>query len=153
MDSKNLQESPVNSKLVAKQSKAELKQIAQVEQMKHQKMDKIKFILAIVVASASVWGYYALDGKMPKVAVVALPIIGVAIALAMVFFWCDMGKRLTAYIKDSYVELKKVVWPERNDAIKTTLYVVAFVAVLAMFIYIVDATVSWLIFDKLLNRG
>ncbi len=153
MDSKNLQESPVKTKLTAKQSKAELKLKAQDEQLKHQKMDKIKFFLAIIVASASVWGYYALDGKMPKLAVAALPIVGVAVALAMVFFWCDMGKRLTAYIKDSYVELKKVVWPERNDAIKTTLYVVAFVAVLAMFIYLADASISWLFFDVLLKRG
>ncbi len=151
MKSKNSQENSVNSKAVIKAAKSELKQKALEEELKHKKMDKMKLLLAIIVVVASIWGFYAL--KLPKYVLVAMPFVGVAIALAIVFFWCDIGKRLISYIKDSFVELKKVVWPEKNDAIKTTIYVVLFVAALALFIWLADSLVSWLFFDVLLKRG
>jgi preprotein translocase SecE subunit len=75
------------------------------------------------------------------------------IALLIVFYWCDSGRRLIAYVRDSVSEFKKVVWPVRNDAIRLTFFVVVFVAILASFIYGVDSLVSWLFFDLILRRG
>lgn len=60
---------------------------------------------------------------------------------------------LFSYFRNSWAEFKKVVWPDRNDAVKMTLFVVVFVAILAAFIYVVDSAVSWLFFDLLLKRG
>lgn len=60
---------------------------------------------------------------------------------------------LFAYFRNSWVEFKKVVWPTRDDAVKMTVFVVIFVAVLAAFIYAVDTAISWLFFDLLLKRG
>ncbi|MRN38185.1 preprotein translocase subunit SecE [Neisseria sp. N95_16] len=58
-----------------------------------------------------------------------------------------------AYFRNSWIEFKKVVWPARDDAVKMTVFVVIFVAILAAFIYAVDTAVSWLFFDLLLKRG
>lgn len=60
---------------------------------------------------------------------------------------------LFAYFRNSWVEFKKVVWPARDDAMKMTVFVVIFVAVLAAFIYAVDTVISWLFFDLLMKRG
>ena len=60
---------------------------------------------------------------------------------------------LFAYFRGSWAEFKKVVWPTREEAVKMTVFVVIFVAILAAFLYVVDSAVSWLFFDVLLNRG
>ena len=59
---------------------------------------------------------------------------------------------LFAYFKSSWTEFKKVVWPSRDEAVKMTVFVIIFVAVLAAFIYTADTIISWLFFDVLLNR-
>lgn len=59
---------------------------------------------------------------------------------------------LFAYFKSSWAEFKKVVWPSRDEAVKMTVFVIIFVAVLAAFIYAADTIISWLFFDVLLNR-
>ncbi|QEY23935.1 preprotein translocase subunit SecE [Neisseria animalis] len=60
---------------------------------------------------------------------------------------------LFAYFRSSWTEFKKVVWPKRDDAVKMTIFVVIFVALLSIFIYGVDSVISWLFFDILLKRG
>lgn len=60
---------------------------------------------------------------------------------------------LFAYFRNSWIEFKKVVWPNRDDAVKMTIFVIIFVAILSAFIYAVDTAVSWLFFDILLKRG
>ena len=57
--------------------------------------------------------------------------------------------RLMAYFKDSFVELKKVVWPKRHDTIHMTIFVVVFVAIFAAFIYGVD-TIITILFNLIL---
>ena len=59
---------------------------------------------------------------------------------------------LFAYFSNSWLEFKKVVWPSRDEAVKMTVFVIIFVAVLAAFIYAADTIISWLFFDVLLNR-
>lgn len=59
---------------------------------------------------------------------------------------------LFAYFKSSWTEFKKVVWPSRDEAVKMTVFVIIFVAVLVAFIYAADTIISWLFFDVLLNR-
>lgn len=59
---------------------------------------------------------------------------------------------LFSYFKSSWVEFKKVVWPTKDEALKMTVFVVIFVAILSMFIYAADTLISWLFFDVLLGR-
>lgn len=64
----------------------------------------------------------------------------------------DAKEGFFSYFKNSWSEFKKVVWPKRDDAVKMTMFVIAFVAVLAVFIYAADTAISWLFFDVLLKR-
>ncbi|AUZ06458.1 MULTISPECIES: preprotein translocase subunit SecE [Vitreoscilla] len=137
---------------VVKRSKAELKAQAQAEVQKNKTVDMVKIIAALLVVVASVWAYYAL----PQLNVYVRGLItaaGVAIAVAIVFFATHLGKRLVAYVKGAFVELNKVVWPERPEAMRTTLYVVAFVATLAGFMWMADSLIAWVFYDLLLKRG
>ena len=62
------------------------------------------------------------------------------------------GFNLFRYIKDSVAEIKKVVWPSRNDTVRMTMFVIAFTCVFTIFIYGVD-TLLGIVFNYILVKG
>jgi preprotein translocase subunit SecE len=81
--------------------------------------------------------------------VVALLVL-VAAAVAT-FFTSEHGKQLIAFGRDSVREVKKVVWPARNEALQMTGYVFAFVFVMALFMWLTDKTLEWVLYDLVLG--
>ena len=63
----------------------------------------------------------------------------------------ETGKRLIAFGRDSYREVMKVVWPTAQEAMTMTGYVFAFVTVMALFLWLVDKTVQWALYDLILG--
>ncbi|EGV36577.1 preprotein translocase subunit SecE [Neisseria weaveri] len=129
-----------------------------IEQLSHDSkkssrfFEVAKFLLACVFVVSGIWGFYYLVDS-PSYVRVLLPFAGILLALVIVFYWCESGKKFLRYIRDSYTEFKKVVWLPRNDAMRMTGFVIVFVAILSVFIYLADSAVSWLFFDILLKRG
>ncbi len=111
--------------------------------------DKAKLAGAVVLAVAGFVAFYLLSAQGAIVQWVALI---VALAAAVVVFGVsDAGKRLVAYGKDSVKEVKKVVWPTRREAIQMTAYVFAFVFVMALFLWLTDKTLEWVLYDLVLG--
>ncbi len=112
--------------------------------------DKAKLAIAALLILAGVGAYYALGSNADlwkRVgALLVLMIAGVAI-----FFTSETGKRLIAFGRDSYREVLKVVWPTRSEAMQMTGYVFAFVVVMALFLWITDKTVEWVLYDLILG--
>jgi preprotein translocase subunit SecE len=81
---------------------------------------------------------------------VAALIVLMAAAVAT-FFTSEQGKQLIAYGRDSAREVKKVVWPTRKEALQMTGYVFAFVFVMALFLFLTDKTLEWLLYDLILG--
>jgi preprotein translocase subunit SecE len=48
-------------------------------------------------------------------------------------------------------EVRKVVWPERKEAIQMTLYVFGFVVVMALFLWLTDKALAWVLYDLVLG--
>jgi len=67
------------------------------------------------------------------------------------FFVSEPGKQLIAFGRDSVREVKKVVWPSRKEAGQMTLYVFAFVVVMALFLFLTDKTLEWVLYDLILG--
>ena len=72
-------------------------------------------------------------------------------AAAGVFFTAEPGKQLIGFSRDSWREVKKVVWPTRKEAMQMTGYVFAFVVVMALFLWLTDKTLEWVLYDLLLG--
>ena len=58
---------------------------------------------------------------------------------------------LIGFGKESIKEVKKVVWPTRKEALQMTGYVFAFVVVMALFLWLTDKTLEWLLYDLVLG--
>ncbi len=111
--------------------------------------DKAKLAAAAVLVVAAVVVFYVLARQDLWLRVVAL--IAIMAAAVGTFFTSEMGKELIAYGRDSVREVRKVVWPTRNEALQMTAYVFAFVFVMALFLWLTDKTLEWVFYDLILG--
>ena len=111
--------------------------------------DKAKLAGAVVLLVVSIVAFYYLGKQDLWVRVVALlGLLGAAVAL---FFTSESGKQLVAFGRDSVREVKKVVWPTRKEAIQMTGYVFAFVFLMALYMWLTDKTLEWVLYDLVLG--
>ena len=111
--------------------------------------DKAKLAVAGVLVVAAVVVFYMLAKQDLWVRVAALAVL--MDAAVATFFTSESGKELIAYGRDSVKEVKKVVWPTRKEALQMTGYVFAFVVVMALFLFLTDKTLEWLLYDLILG--
>ena len=111
--------------------------------------DKAKLTAAGVLVIAAVVAFYVLGKQDMWLRVAALLVLLVAAVAA--FFISESGKQLIAFGRDSAREVRKVVWPSRKEATQMTLYVFAFVVVMALFLWLTDKTLEWVLYDLILG--
>jgi preprotein translocase subunit SecE len=111
--------------------------------------DKAKLAAVGVLVVGGVAAFYLL-GKQDLWMRVAVLLVLLAAAVAT-FFTAEPGKQLIAFGRDAAREVKKVVWPTRKEAIQMTGYVFAFVVVMALFLFLTDKTLEYVIFDLVLG--
>jgi len=108
---------------------------------------KLAGVALLVVAAVAV--FYAMGKQDLWLRVLSL--LALMVVAAVVYFSSESGKQLIAYGKDSVKEVRKVVWPSRQEAMQMTGYVFAFMVVMALFLWVTDKTVEWVLYDLLLG--
>ena len=99
-------------------------------------LDKVKLILAIVVLIGGIAGYY----YYPELSVLirAGGVLASVVIAIVIVMQTAMGRDMWQFIQTSRVELRKVVWPNRQDTTQTTLAVIVFVIILGLFFWGLD---------------
>jgi preprotein translocase subunit SecE len=104
-------------------------------------VDKIKIAVAVILLMAGIAAFYYWD-QSPMIARVGAVIGGVV--AAVVVFWTSVpGKEFFVFAQESIDETKRVVWPTRKETMQTTAVVFAFVFVMALFLWFIDAGLLW----------
>lgn len=111
--------------------------------------DKAKLAAASVLLIAGLVAYYMLGQRGALVQWAAL-LVGL-IASVAVFLTSEYGRQLVAFGRDSWREVKKVVWPARKESMQMTAYVFAFVLLMAIFLWGTDKTLEWALYDLILG--
>ncbi len=111
--------------------------------------DKAKLALALALVLGALAGFYLL-AKQGPIAQWGGLIAGLLVAV-VVFLTSEPGKQFVAFGRDSWREVKKVVWPARKEAMQMTAYVFAFVVVMALFLWLTDKTLEWVFYDLILG--
>ena len=105
------------------------------------KLDAVKLLLAMLIVIAAIAAYYLYAEQSQLLRVVGLLAGGgTAIAIAM---QTDKGRNTWRYFQDAQVEVRKVVWPTRQETIQTTLIVMLMVIVVAIFLKLLDMFLGW----------
>lgn len=71
--------------------------------------------------------------------------VGVLVVAAFSASRTSLGKNLVEFVKDARLELRKVVWPTKQETVQTTLVVIAMVIVLALILWGIDGFLMWII--------
>ena len=115
----------------------------------HSGADKAKLALVVALVVVGFVAFYLLTGRGALAQWGAL-LVALAAAVA-VFVASESGRQLIAFGRDSWKEVKKVVWPARKEAMQMTAYVFAFVVVMALFLWLTDKTLEWVFYDLILG--
>ena len=111
--------------------------------------DKLRVVLAASLVVLSLVAFYMLTKQGALVQWAAL--LGGLTLAVVVFLTSESGKQLVAFGRDAVREVKKVVWPERKEAIQITAYVFVFVFAMALFLWLTDKTLEWVFYDLILG--
>ena len=97
--------------------------------------------VAIALLIAGIAAFYLLDTR-PDWQRWGSTGIGVVAAIA-VFMLSPVGRRFWQFILDSRVELRKVVWPSRQETLQTTAVVFGFITIAGLFFWVLDVLLAW----------
>jgi len=104
-------------------------------------LDTVKMVLAAALLIGGIVAYYL----FPEASIVlraAGVVLGIALGIA-VFATTERGRDLWSFIQSSRVELRKVIWPTRPETIQTTIAVIVFALIMALFFWVLDKGLLW----------
>jgi len=107
------------------------------------RFDLLKWLLVVVLVVVGVVGnqYYSAEPILYRV----LVLLVIAAGAAFVGLQTAKGKAFFVLAKEARVEIRKVVWPTRQETTQTTLIVVAVVLVMALLLWGLDSLLGWLV--------
>ena len=110
--------------------------VAKTETEVSNKMDTFKLVMAIAILLAGIAGfyYYAEESLLYRV----LGLVGLVIVAAGIAFTTSTGHAILSFGREARTEVRKVVWPTRQETVQTTLMVVVAVIILGIFQWLID---------------
>jgi preprotein translocase subunit SecE len=80
-----------------------------------------------------------------------LAVVAGIVAGAALAWFSEPGRQFAVFAGESITEVKKVVWPTRKETIQTTAAVFAFVVVMAVFLWLTDKGLEWVLYDLIMG--
>jgi len=110
--------------------------VAKTEQVVSNKLDTFKLLLAIAILIAGIVGFYYYEAESQLYRVLAVVFAaGVAIAISST---TNLGQSLIGFGREARMEVRKVVWPTRQETVQTTFMVIVAVIVIGIFLWLID---------------
>lgn len=110
--------------------------VAKTEVEVANKMDTVKLLLAIVLLLAGIAGFYYFEAEGLIYRVLGL-LAFVVVALGLVYS-THLGQSIVGFGREARGEVRKVVWPTRQETIQTTMMVIVAVIILGIFLWFID---------------
>ena len=104
-------------------------------------IDTFKLMTALLVLLAGVVGFYYFEEESQLLRVLGMLAVGVIAFL--IAATSDVGRRSLGFVKDARVEVRKVVWPTRQETIQTTIAVLFMVVLVAIMLWLFDMLLGW----------
>jgi preprotein translocase subunit SecE len=110
------------------------------------RLDWVKWLISLILVLAGLAGnHYYSEVSMPLRTLGWVAVLSLA---GLVASRTTKGKLVVEFFRDSRTELRKVVWPTREETIQTTLVVAAMVIILSLVLWVMDgamvSAIGWL---------
>lgn len=110
---------------------------------KESRFELLKWLAVVVLVAVGVVGNQFYSGVPVLYRVIAL--LALAALAAFLALQTGKGQAFFLLVKDARAEIRKVVWPTRQETTQTTLIVVAVVLVMALVLWGLDSLLGWLV--------
>lgn len=114
-------------------------------------LDTLKLGGALALVVAAIAAFYVFSDISWAVRTVGV-IVAIGAALGIAAF-TGPGLRARNFLQESQFELRKVVWPTRQETIQTTIVILVVVVIVSIILWMVDSLLSWVVLDLLLKPG
>ena len=104
-------------------------------------IDTFKLTTAVLVLLAGVVGFYYFEDESQLLRVLGM--LAVAVVAFLIAATSDAGRRSLGFFKDARVEVRKVVWPTRQETLTTTVAVLIMVVLVAIMLWLFDMLLGW----------
>ena len=104
--------------------------------------DTAQLIAAICLAVGGVVAFYLLKSR-PEAWASWVAMFGGLLLGVLVFAFSRSGRSFWQFVLDSRIELRKIVWPTRQETGKMTLVVFGFVVIAGIFFWLLDLVLAW----------
>jgi preprotein translocase subunit SecE len=101
-------------------------------------LDTIKLLLAAVALIGGLYAYYYYETTVAQALRVLMVLGGTAVGIGIAMT-STQGQRLWAFMHDSRIEIRKVVWPTRQETTQTAIAVFVFTLVMMLFFWALDS--------------
>jgi len=103
--------------------------------------DIVKLVIALLILASAVVAFYYFSNESLLLRVLGLlAAAGIATAVAL---QTERGRTIRRFFKDAQIEVRKVVWPSRQETIQTTLIVMVVVIIVGVFLWLLDMFLTW----------
>jgi preprotein translocase subunit SecE len=110
--------------------------VAKTEEVVSNKLDTFKLLLAIAILIAGIVGFYYYEAESQLYRVLGIVFAaGVAIAISAT---TNLGRNLIGFGREARMEVRKVVWPTRQETVQTTFMVIVAVIIIGIFLWLID---------------
>ena len=113
----------------------------QVKETANPPLNIVLWVVSVAIVIAAVYGnsYFGGESLLYRV----LGLLAASVVAALIAFQTVQGKAFWLLLKGARTEIRKVVWPNRQETVQTTLIVVAVVLVMALLLWGLDSLLSW----------
>ena len=115
--------------------------VTKTEQQVSSGFDTVKLLVSLMVLVAGIIGFYFFKEESQLFRV--LGILAVAVVAFLIIATTSIGKRSLGFAKDARVEVRKVVWPTRQETTQTTIAVLVMVLIVAIMLWLIDMFLGW----------
>jgi len=106
-------------------------------------LDTIKLLLAAAALIGGLYAYYYYEPEIAQALRVLMVLAGTAAGIGIAMT-STQGQRLWHFVQGSRVEIRKVVWPTKQETTQTAVAVFVFTLVMMLFFWALDSGLLWL---------
>jgi preprotein translocase subunit SecE len=104
-------------------------------------LDNVKLVAAIVLVVGGIFAFYWFETQSLWLRA-AYPVVGTVAALLLAW-QTRVGRATLGFILSSRNEVRKMVWPTRQETVQTTLFVIATVLIVGVVMWLLDLVLGW----------
>jgi preprotein translocase subunit SecE len=112
--------------------------------------DTARLVLAVILLMAGIVGFYYFSEQSLIYRIMG--VVGLSVSAIGVVLTTIIGKSFLSFLKDARIEVRKVVWPTRQETVQATLVVVALVFFVGLVLWLLDMVLFWGI-SRLTGQG